>query len=262
MRYIIVGDVHGCFEPLRRLMKKVRLEQADCLVFVGDLINKGSNSRAAVRYLRQLRESGQEIVLVGGNHEEKFLRYVRHETKRQANSTPNPIEDAKGQLANLLAELDEEDISFLRTWVLYEKLPAAFGGSLVVHAGIERAQDRLPGLTEFNQMSNTKRQKYMTMMRVRRINAEGHMIKLSDATESDPFWAEEYDGRFGHVFFGHMSVLAGKPTEFPHATGLDLGAVYGGRLCAALVERGPRTSYLTVPGATSPATFDSGATLS
>jgi len=262
VRYIIIGDIHGCFEPLHRLLREVRLNRTDRLILVGDLVNKGPSSGTVVKHLRKLRESGQEIVLVGGNHEEKFLRFVRHEAKRRAEGLPNPINDEKGQLAGLLAELDETDIAFLKTWVLYEKLPKEFGAALVVHAGIEKALDQLPDLAEFSRMSNTKRQRFMPIMRVRRIDAEGRMIKLADATESDPFWADDYDGRFGHVFFGHMSSLRDNPIEFPHATGLDLGAVYGGRLCAAIVEPGPKVSYVTVPAGSPQAEIESGTIIS
>jgi len=63
----------------------------------------------------------------------------------------------------------------------------------------------------------------------------------------DPFWADVYDGRFGHVFFGHQPFLdEGAPKLFPHATGLDLGAVFGGRLAAVVLEEGRAPRAVTV----------------
>ena len=48
-----------------------------------------------------------------------------------------------------------------------------------------------------------------------------------------------YDGRFGHVFFGHNPYPdEPKPVRFAHATGIDLGAVFGGRLAAAVLSGG------------------------
>lgn len=44
-RTIIIGDVHGCFDELQELLKKVNWErEKDRLVFVGDLVNKGPKS--------------------------------------------------------------------------------------------------------------------------------------------------------------------------------------------------------------------------
>jgi hypothetical protein len=44
-----------------------------------------------------------------------------------------------------------------------------------------------------------------------------------------------YDGRFGTVYFGHHVFLAPAPVVFPHAVGLDLGAVHGGYLAAVIL---------------------------
>ena len=44
-RLILIGDIHGCFDELCSLLQSVRYDpQQDNLVFVGDIVNKGTQS--------------------------------------------------------------------------------------------------------------------------------------------------------------------------------------------------------------------------
>jgi hypothetical protein len=75
------------------------------------------------------------------------------------------------------------------------------------------------------------------------------MVALGEETDADRFWADLYDGRFGHVFFGHEPFhKSSQPVTFPHATGLDLGAVHGNLLAAAVVTDSG-VQFVTVPAA-------------
>jgi hypothetical protein len=79
------------------------------------------------------------------------------------------------------------------------------------------------------------------------IKSAGSFLKLGANEENDPFWAEIYDGRFGHTYFGHNPYKdATEPLAFPHATGLDLGAVFGGRLAAAVLVEGHEPRFVMV----------------
>jgi hypothetical protein len=82
----------------------------------------------------------------------------------------------------------------------------------------------------------------------RSIRPAGEFVPIGEEVPGDRFWAELYDGRFGHVYFGHSPFLqATEPVRFPHATALDLGAVHGGRLAAAVLEPGQEPLFATVP---------------
>ena len=82
----------------------------------------------------------------------------------------------------------------------------------------------------------------------RTVRPRGSMVSLGEETEADPFWAEVYDGRFGHIFYGHTPYSDRLfPMRYAHATGIDLGCVHGGHLCAAVLEAGQAPTYITVP---------------
>lgn len=52
-RIIIIGDVHGCIDELRALLRKCHYRQGvDRLISVGDLVGKGPDSVAVVRLIR------------------------------------------------------------------------------------------------------------------------------------------------------------------------------------------------------------------
>ncbi|MBI3002212.1 MAG: serine/threonine protein phosphatase [candidate division NC10 bacterium] len=69
----VIGDIHGCLTPLLRLLDKVAPGAADELVFIGDYIDRGPQSREVVELVRGL--PGRITFLVG-NHEKMLLDYL------------------------------------------------------------------------------------------------------------------------------------------------------------------------------------------
>jgi serine/threonine protein phosphatase 1 len=63
---IIIGDVHGCYKTLLALIEKCPTGEQYC--FVGDLIDRGPDSRAVVELVIQ-----QGLLCVMGNHERMAL---------------------------------------------------------------------------------------------------------------------------------------------------------------------------------------------
>lgn len=72
-RQLIIGDVHGCFDTLQALIEEqIQLKEDDQLIFLGDLINRGKDSKKVLDYLMQL-ELEYEVYCIKGNHEHNFL---------------------------------------------------------------------------------------------------------------------------------------------------------------------------------------------
>lgn len=77
-RIFAVGDIHGCYDKLRRLMNRLPYNpQQDTLVFLGDYIDRGGRSREVLDYLCQLRQEGEKVIMLIGNHEYLMLEYHR-----------------------------------------------------------------------------------------------------------------------------------------------------------------------------------------
>ncbi|MDP6946760.1 MAG: metallophosphoesterase [Myxococcota bacterium] len=243
MRHLIIGDVHGMAEELRALVDRLAPGPEDTLVFVGDLVDKGPESPEVVAMVRALADRAR-VVLVEGNHEEKHRRFRRHL------AAGSKVADQMGgaeEMRAITAELSDADVAFLDTALPFHRIEAH--GVLVVHAGIPGDMRRFPESVEVvGQMSNKQRKSFQRVLRTRFLSAEtGKFLMLGRNEPGDPYWADVYDGRFGHVVFGHEPFLEG-PRVFDHATGIDTGAVFGGPLTALVLGAGdPARSFVSVP---------------
>ncbi len=71
MKTLIVGDIHGCYDQLVRLLNKLDFrENEDRLISLGDLMDRGTQSYEVLMYLRGLKGRMKErCVIIMGNHE-------------------------------------------------------------------------------------------------------------------------------------------------------------------------------------------------
>lgn len=65
----IIGDVHGCRKTLRRLLDRLNPSPDDLVVFVGDLVRKGPDSKAVL----DLVSNTPNFYSVRGNNEQKLI---------------------------------------------------------------------------------------------------------------------------------------------------------------------------------------------
>ena len=63
-----IGDVHGCAEELRALIQKLPLRRDSLVVFLGDYIDRGPDSRGVVDTILELQQYCRVVCLLG-NHE-------------------------------------------------------------------------------------------------------------------------------------------------------------------------------------------------
>lgn len=78
-RIYAVGDVHGCSDLLDALLSLIRADAAGVasrLVFLGDYVDRGPDSKGVVDRLLAVRAQAPETVFLKGNHEQAMLDFL------------------------------------------------------------------------------------------------------------------------------------------------------------------------------------------
>jgi serine/threonine protein phosphatase 1 len=221
-RVYAIGDVHGCYDLLVDLIRRIREDDAaraeaqTTIVFLGDLIDRGPASAQVVTHLMRWTERSDRVVVLKGNHEEMmadalggdlevlqaWLGFGGRETLLSWGLAADLLDG--GDLVGILEAATQAIDPAVRRWV--DRLPSSahIGGWLFVHAGVR------PGLT------------------------------LARQHEQDMLWiGEEFlSSKLRHpwrVMHGHTVVEDG-PDLRPNRIGLDTGAYRTGRLSAAGLE--------------------------
>lgn len=137
MGTIAIGDVHGCARTLRALLDRLRLRPDDELVFVGDYIDRGPDSKGVVDLLLGLRER-YACTFLRGNHEALLLAYLDDETINGHDASE--IWSANGGVQTLgsyatggAIRIPDAHEEFYRATLRYADRPGFF----FVHAGLD-----------------------------------------------------------------------------------------------------------------------------
>jgi hypothetical protein len=203
-RTLLIGDVHGCAAELGDLLARLGPTADDQVVFVGDLVARGPDSRGV---LRMVREIG--ALSVRGNHEEKLL--AARQAFRRGEGKPKP----GSSHAALVQELGEEEWAQLELLPLRLELDAL--SLWVVHAGI------VPG-------RSWEEQDPWMVTHIRSVAEDG-----TPSARWGRSWGALHHGP-PHIVFGHNAQRA--PQLHASATGIDTGCVYGGALTALVLRAG------------------------
>ena len=189
-RVIAVSDIHGNLPFLKGILEKVRFTPEDVLVIVGDLLEKGRDSLATLRYVLELRKTHtvytlcgncdyiDRMFLEGGKPDDAFSIQMN-----RRNGAPADYASVDEELWPILSEFWQErsvlmqmaaevgavprhmdDLPALRA-ALLEHFPEETGfllgmphileaGNFIfVHGGVPR-EDRLEELTAYGCMKN------------------------------------------------------------------------------------------------------------
>lgn len=240
----VIGDLHGCYEQTKELTSILLKDYGvKHITLLGDLLDKAPPEQCAktVGYLRNL-SMDIPIDLVLSNHEEKHYRF-----RKRLDAKDGSISKYRNweEMLAITQLLSDKDIEWLDKSALYHKIPEY--NLICVHAGISPSINVLPPTEEIEEMSSRRKKHFYQMLRVRYVNPNGYMVNLGDEKPEDRYWAEVYDGRFGRCIFGHQPFMQSTPVYYDHAVGIDLGCVFGGKLCA-LVFKEETECFVTVEG--------------
>jgi len=207
-RLIVYGDIHGCYNEFISLREKTNPQDSDIEVCVGDILTKGKHSIEVLDFIMK-----HNIKSVLGNHEEKLLRYLRHQKSPKKNPVKLTLDEE-----NIIASLTEEHIKFLENMPLFLR----FGTIVVLHGGLQNKMD----------LKNLTKRDKEKILRLRYIDQDGHFIAYGDEQEDSIFWADVYNGAQGFVVYGHQ--WFDEVRKSPFTLGIDTGCVYGNKLSAAI----------------------------
>lgn len=135
MRRFVIGDIHGCAKALRTLIETIDPGSEDELVFLGDYIDRGPDSRDVVQQVLDLRHQCH-VVPLRGNHEIMLLGVALSgldDTVWLENGGIATVSSYGGSLAKIPAEHLE---FFQRLESYYET-----GDAIFVHAGYHHQKE-------------------------------------------------------------------------------------------------------------------------
>lgn len=137
----IIGDVHGCYKTLVALVNKLPNKQNSKICFVGDLIDRGNDSRNVVKFVR---DNGFDCIL--GNHEyfmiESLPKILKDKNKI---ATEKWTSKKAGGIATLSSYNNEDeildDLNYFKTlplYIEYKNFRTEDGRYLIVsHSSVE-----------------------------------------------------------------------------------------------------------------------------
>jgi len=200
-RLIAVGDIHGCHIEFSELLEQLELKGDDRLVLLGDLVNRGPDSRKVLATARQVG-----AVSLLGNHELRLLKFRKTGDKKYMKEHDIETFDS----------LSPEDWAYLEAMLLTYEEPEL--NMVFVHGGF------LPTLPWNKQPAEV-------ITRIQVVDKDGNPRKRADSPDSPP-WADLWGGP-PFVVYGHTP----RPEiyKLKWSIGIDTGCVMGGSLTAYIL---------------------------
>lgn len=256
----VIGDVQGCYKPLQKLLALIDYDdKVDRLWFVGDLVNRGPESLAVLRFVSSLALTPRVTL---GNHDLHLLSLL---------FTANSWKNEDDTLQDILRAPDGEVLGhWLRKQSIAYYSPEL--NTLMCHAGIAPVWDLSQTLSLAKELEEVlsgdnfrdflahmygnkpdywsedlngiERLRVITnyFTRMRFCDAEGRLNlsykgTLADAPENlYPWYAVPQRKEINvEIVFGHWAALMGiNPSPKIHA--IDTGCLWGGQLTALRLQ--------------------------
>ncbi len=188
-RTFVVGDIHGDLAALDRLLERLPVMGADdTLVFLGDYVDRGTESRGVIERVIELQQSGPaKVVALRGNHEDKWidcyrepdLGFLMPRVNGCANTFRSFVDEAPLDEDDSLSLGELERLLQVSTWMpketieWMESLPLWYEDehALYVHAGLEGKKGRWkhPSLSGASSLLWMRRHEFYTGYRGKRL---------------------------------------------------------------------------------------------
>ena len=140
MAIYAIGDIHGSLKALKTIFKQGLIKSDDTVVFLGDYVNRGPNSKGVFDWLiKRKEEFNFEFIL--GNHDIMMLN-ARNSPKKIGEwlkSGGTNTLDSYGIIddPNWVNRIDQAHWNFLDTCLPYLEI----GKFIFVHAGLDKDKD-------------------------------------------------------------------------------------------------------------------------
>jgi bis(5'-nucleosyl)-tetraphosphatase (symmetrical) len=260
----VIGDVQGCFEALKALLKEIRFDpDQDFLWFAGDLVARGENSVGALRFIKKLADRGAAATVLG-NHDLTLIACARGFKKAKAKDHTQAVIDAiDGD--ELIDWLRKQPLCLFpndQTVITHAGIPCIWSVEQTTALAQEVQQvvghDDLSVLDAFlaemygeqpdlwmNDLEGQARLRcitnYLTRMRLTNVEGRLEFAFKDDLAAPMPkgfqpwFEFESQAAKTHQIIFGHWAALQGK-TINPKIQNIDGGCVWGQQLIAFRLE--------------------------
>ena len=210
----VIGDVHGCFDELVMLLRKLGYEdneEAGMIhpegrkpVFLGDLCDRGPKNVEVLRLVMKMVKSGNALA-VPGNHDVKLVKYLLGKNVQLTHGLDKTVEELEKQDEQFRNDVREFLDGLVSHYVLDD-------GKLVVsHAGLKQ---------EYIGRGSMKVRDFCLYGEATgEIDEYGLPVRLN--------WASDYRGK-ATVVYGHIPQLEVQAMNGTYC--IDTGCVFGGKL--------------------------------
>ena len=127
-----ISDIHGHKLTFDKLLHKIQFEKKDKLFVLGDLIDRGPDSKGVFDSIIQLKKNGFDINCLLGNHEQLLLNAYANPADEQIWLRNGGGQTLQSFSCNMSKDIDQKYIQFIHTFKPYYE----WDRFLFVHAGI------------------------------------------------------------------------------------------------------------------------------
>lgn len=260
----VIGDVQGCFEALKALLKEIQFDpDQDFIWFAGDLVARGENSVGALRFIKKLVERGRAATVLG-NHDLNLLACARGLKELKDKDNTRDVIDAIDS-DELIDWLRRQPLCLFpneHTILTHAGIPSLWSAEqasalakevemmishddfAVVDHFLAEMYGKNPDLWSEDLDGNARLRcitNYLTRMRLTDVNGRLE-FSFKDALDQPmplgfrPWFEFESKAVHTHqIIFGHWGALQGK-TVSPQIQNVDGGCVWGNQLIAYRLE--------------------------